>query len=94
MSTVAPGRTFVSWNTHRRRVPSHGGGAGGTGSLTSGRCMQLTWTAAAGAFLLASYIKATTGMGFPLAGPVRRLWQKSSKAQSSPCSSQVSSRCR
>jgi uncharacterized membrane protein YfcA len=28
--------------------------------------MQLTWIAVAGAFLLASYIKGTTGMGFPL----------------------------
>jgi hypothetical protein len=28
--------------------------------------MQVTWIAVAGAFLLASYIKGTTGMGFPL----------------------------
>ena len=28
--------------------------------------MQLKWVAVAGAFLLASYIKGTTGMGFPL----------------------------
>lgn len=30
------------------------------------RGTQVTWTAVAGAFLLASYVKGTTGMGFPL----------------------------
>lgn len=28
--------------------------------------MQTRWVAAAGAFLVASYVKGTTGMGFPL----------------------------
>jgi len=28
--------------------------------------MQSTWIAVAGAFLVASYVKGTTGMGFPL----------------------------